>query len=168
MCAGLLHKKVSMGQALGLWGVCWLGNLAGSALLGCIYHLTGLGEGAVGEFMASAAAAKMSAGFLPLLSRGVLCNMLVCLAVWCSFRLKSESGKLIMVFWCLFAFITTGFEHSVANMTLFSVALLSPFDSPVSMGGSLYNLAVVTLGNMLGGILLVALPYGLAARKTEL
>ena len=167
MTAGLIHKKISFGQALGLWGVCWLGNLAGGMLLGCIYHFTGLSGEAVGMFMASCAEAKMSAGFVPLLCRGVLCNILVCLAVWCGFRCKSESGKLIMVFWCLFAFFTTGFEHSIANMTLFTAALLSPFDFSVSLGGGLYNLAVVTLGNMLGGIVFVALPYALAAREPK-
>ncbi|SFC34584.1 Formate/nitrite transporter [Bacillus sp. UNCCL81] len=50
----------------------------------------------------------MNAPFMELLVRGILCNILVCLALWCSFKMKSETGKLIMVFWCLFAFITSG------------------------------------------------------------
>ena len=93
--------------------------------------------------------------------------MLVCLAVWCGFRCKSESAKLIMVFWCLLAFITTGFEHSIANMTLLTVSLLSPAaDAAVSLGGEVYNLVFVTVGNMIGGIVFVALPYlGIAAKR---
>lgn len=80
--------------------------------------------------------------------RGILCNILVCLAVWCFFKLKSESGKLIMIFWCLFAFITTGYEHSVANMTLLSAALLIPHPMQISMAGFWYNMTAVTLGNI--------------------
>lgn len=165
MTAGILEKKVTPGQAVGLWCVCWLGNLCGSALLAVVYVLTGLANGPVGEFMASAALGKMTAGFVPLLTRGALCNMLVCLAVWCGFRAKSDAGKLIMVFWCLFAFITTGFEHSVANMTLLTEALLNPSGQAVTVGGYIYNILTVTVGNMIGGIVFVALPYFAAARQ---
>jgi len=99
--------------------------------------------------------------------RGVLCNILVCLAVWCGTKLKSESAKLIMIFWCLFAFITSGFEHSIANMTLLTVSLLAPFEKAVSLSGYFYNLSIVTLGNMVGGIVFVAVPYYLASKKKE-
>ena len=60
---------------------------------------------------------------LPLLARAVFCNILVCLAVWCGTKLKSESGKLIMIFWCIFVFMVCGFEHSIANMSIEGVAL---------------------------------------------
>lgn len=167
MAAGCFLHRVKLRDALLVWGVCWLGNLAGSVLLALAFWGTGYASGDVGAFMASAAAGKMSAGPVPLFLRGVLCNMLVCLAVWCGFRCKSESGKLIMIWWCLFAFITTGFEHSVANMTLLTISLLSPCGAAVSLGGWVYNLVVVTLGNMAGGILFLALPYYLISRKKE-
>lgn len=167
MAAGCWKRTVKLGEAALLWAVCWLGNLAGSVLLALLYWGTGLGGGAVGEFIASGAAAKMTAGTIELFLRGVLCNMLVCLAVWCGFRCKSESGKLIMIWWCLFAFITTGFEHSVANMTLLTVSLLSPCGQAVTFGGWVYNLLVVTLGNMAGGILFLALPYHLISGRKE-
>ena len=167
MAAGLLRRQVTPGEALLLWIVCWVGNLCGAFLLGTVYVLTGLGSGAVGEFMTSAALAKISPGPIALLARGALCNMLVCLAVWCGFRAKSDAGKLLMIFWCLFAFVTTGFEHSIANMTLFSETLLNPAGAGVTVGGCLYNLLFVSLGNMLGGIVFVALPYAAAAKPTD-
>ena len=167
MALGVMNKTVSCGQTVQLWVVCWLGNLLGSVLLALLFWAAGYAEGAVGQFVANAAAAKMSVPFVPLLLRGVLCNALVCLGVWCAMKCKSESGKLIMIFWCLFAFITTGFEHSIANMTLLCVALLSPMGAAVSLGGYAYNLLVVTLGNMLGGILLVALPYQLISKRKD-
>jgi nitrite transporter NirC len=71
-----------------------------------------------------------------------------------------------MVFWCILAFFTTGFEHSVANMTLLSLALINNGgNEAISMGGYWYNLAVVSLGNMLGAILFVALPYHIASKE---
>ena len=167
MASGLLDRKVSWADALKLWCLCWIGNLAGSMILGGIYSLTGLCTGPVGEFMVSAAAAKMGAGAVALFTRGILCNFLVCLAVWCAGRATSDAGKLIMVFWCLFAFITTGFEHSIANMTLFTVAMLQPVHEAVSAGGSVYNIAIVTLGNIVGGALFVALPYYVAGRRDK-
>ena len=74
---------------------------------------------------------------------------------------------MIMIFWCLFAFITCGFEHSVANMTLLTISLLSPCGTAVTLGGYFYNLLVVTLGNMTGAILFLAIPYFMMAKKRE-
>lgn len=162
--AGLFKKTVSLSEAIPFWAVCWLGNACGSILLAVIYKFTGLGSGKVAEFMAEGALAKMSAGPVQLIARGILCNILVCLAAWCSIKCRSEAGKLIMIFWCLFAFVTTGFEHSVANMTLLTVALLTPAGTAVSIGGWFYNLILVTIGNMTGGILFVSLPYFLGSR----
>ncbi len=167
MSVGIMRKTVSVGDAVLLWVVCWIGNLAGAWLLAILYHFTGLGTGDVGSFMASSALTKMTLPAGQLFIRGMLCNFLVCLAVWCGTRLQSEIGKLLMIFWCLFAFITVGFEHSIANMTLMAISLLNPMDTAVSIGGYCYNLLIVTFGNMVGGILFVAVPYAIAARSPK-
>lgn len=167
MMSGLLNKDVKLLDVLKVWALCWIGNFIGSFLLAGLFYLGGFASGSVGEFIATSSLTKMSVPILPLFIRGVLCNILVCLAVWCGFRCKSESGKLIMVFWCLFVFITAGFEHSVANMTLLSISLLSPMGVAVSLSGLVYNLVVVTLGNMVGAILFVALPYYIISKKKE-
>lgn len=167
MLGGVFHGTVKFSDTVKVWVICFLGNWAGSFLLALIFWGAGLTKGPVGEFMANAAAAKMAIPLVPLFLRGVLCNVLVCLAIWCSFRCKSESGKLIMIFWCLFAFITSGYEHSIANMTLLSVGILNPGEAAVSLSGYFYNIIVVTLGNMAGGILFTAIPYYLISRKKE-
>lgn len=164
MTAGLTEKKISFAEAVKLLVICWFGNLAGSALLALFFHFSGLYTEQAQTFLATAAAAKMSAPFLQLVIRGILCNILVCLAVWCGFKCKSESAKLIMIFWCLFAFITCGYEHSIANMTQLTLALLDPAGQAVSFGGWIYNLAAVTLGNIIGGVCFVALPYYAGAK----
>ena len=169
MTMGMFEKKVSGADTVKLWVFCWFGNLVGALILAVLYHLTGLGSAteSVGEFMAAGAAAKMSAGPVALLTRGILCNFLVCMAVWSASRASSDAGKLIMIFWCLLAFITTGFEHSIANMTLMAVALMDPFGQAVSLGGYVYNLLIVTVGNIIGGAVFVAFPYYLASRRDK-
>jgi nitrite transporter len=167
MTVGLVKKTISAGACIKIWVISYLGNLIGSVILAVIFVWCGLAAGSTGEFISNAAATKMSLAPLALICRGLLCNMLVCLAVWCGFRCKSEEAKLIMIFWCLLAFITTGYEHSIANMTLLTVSLLSPVtNTAVSLGGWVYNIALSTIGNMIGGIVFVALPYSAISKQT--
>lgn len=165
MAAGVLKRTVSVKDALFLWGVCWIGNLVGAIVLAVLYYLTGLGNGDVGAFIARVAFDKMSQGPVELFTRGILCNMLVCLAVWMAGKMQTEGGKLTMIFWCLLTFFTAGFEHSIANMTIMSIALINPMGVAVSLGGWAYNLLVVTLGNVVGGVVFVAVPYYLASKE---
>lgn len=165
MASGVFSKKVTVLDVVKLWIVCYIGNWVGAVLLALAFYGAQGPVGSVGQFIAAGAAAKMALSPLALFLRGVLCNILVCLAAWCGFRCKSDSGKLIMVFWCLFAFITCGFEHSVANMTLLTVSLLAPFNAAVSVSGYVYNLAFVTLGNIVGAVIFLAIPYGLMSRE---
>ena len=167
MAVGSLYKSLSWVDTIKVWLDCFIGNLVGSILAGYMFYLTGLAKGPVGEFIANTAATKMSLPAQELFFRGLFCNILVCLAVWCTFRCKDDVSKLIMIFWCLFIFITAGFEHSVANMTLLTIGLLSPGTAAVSITGYIYNIGVVTLGNMIGGIFFVAIPYYLISRKNK-
>ena len=164
MTAGVLTKRVKISEALYLWIVCYTGNLLGSALLGAIYSAAGYTVGDTGVYFAAGALAKMSHSNMELFFRGVLCNICVCVAVWCSIKLKSESGKLIMIFWAIFAFISSGFEHSIANMTLFTIALLRPNGVPVTINLALNNLLFVTLGNIVGGVVFIGLGYYIISR----
>jgi nitrite transporter NirC len=107
----------------------------------------------------------MNAPAIELLARGMLCNWLVCLALWMSGRTQNDMAKAIVIFWCLFAFIASGFEHSVANMTLFSISMLGEHPETVSLSGVAYNLLWVTVGNIIGGSVFMALGYWLYSRE---
>ncbi|MCE4050096.1 MULTISPECIES: formate/nitrite transporter family protein [Bacillaceae] len=159
MTIGMLENKVTWKDTGKVWGFSYIGNFIGSILVALLFSYSGLAIGGVADFVTSGAAAKMNAPFMELLIRGILCNILVCLAVWCSVKLKDETAKLIMIFWCLFAFITSGFEHSIANMTLLSIALIIPHPETVSFGGMFANLLPVTLGNIIGGAVFVGAAY---------
>jgi nitrite transporter len=167
MTIGALEKKVTLSDTFNIWIFSFIGNLLGSILLGYMYSKSGLATGSVGEFIGKVSTAKMTAPAMELFIRGILCNILVCLAVWCSFKLKEETSKLIMIFWCLFVFITAGFEHSIANMTLLAIGLFIPHPATVTVSGYLYNIGIVTLGNMVGGILFVGLAYWYVSKEKE-
>ena len=81
--------------------------------------------------------------------------------------MTSDAAKCIAIFWCLYAFIAGGFEHSVANMTLLSIALLADHPPTVTLAGLAWNLLCVTLGNVLSGTGIVRIGYWAASRPTE-
>jgi nitrite transporter NirC len=164
MTLGVMSHSVNTVSLSRTWVMSWIGNLIGSALLAIIFKLGGGGavlkQGA--DLIYTVAAAKMHAPAIELVARAALCNWLVCLAIWTSARTTSDAAKCILIFWCLFAFIACGFEHSVANMTVFSVALLGNHPDSVSLGGMAYNLLWVTIGNIIGGAVFVGLGYWFA------
>lgn len=159
LMVGALDKKVTWLDALKVWGASYTGNFIGSFIIGGLFVGTGISGSATGDFILKVAAGKMGGEFMPLMVKGILCNLLVCLAVLCVIKMKSESGKLIMIFWCLFAFITAGFEHSIANMTIFAMSLFMPHPETVSVAGMFANLIPVTIGNFIGGGLMLGGTY---------
>ncbi len=168
MAAASFKKEVSWLDTLKLWVVCYLGNFVGAVILVALFQLGGVPKGATGEYFATIAAGKMGGTASALFFKGMLCNMLVCLAVWCCTKMKTESGKLIMIFWCIYIFMACGFEHSIANMSVMAVGLLNGAGvEGVSIAGYFHNLLWVTLGNVAGGALLVAFPYYIIQKEKK-
>ena len=124
----------------------------------------GLVLGGKSPLIVNVAAAKMNAPAIELIARALLCNWLVCLAIWTSARMSNDTAKCIAIFWCLYAFIASGFEHSVANMTLLSIALLTEHPPTVTLGGLGWNLLWVTIGNILSGAGIMGVGYWAASR----
>ncbi len=134
----------------------WVGNLVGSLVLAWLVVQSGVfSKGTQAELIGSVAAMKMSLPAWELFLRGLLCNWLVCLAVWTAGRTANDAAKIMLIFWCLFAFIAIGFEHSVANQSFLGMALFLPHGPTITWGGYWYNQLYVVLGNMLGGGLFV-------------
>lgn len=165
MSAASIKGEVCWGKTIKLWIVCYLGNLLGSVVTAGIFTLSGLMNGQeVGTFLSNTAVAKVSGAPMELFAKAVLCNICVCLAVWCSIKMKTETGKIMIAILGVMTFVTSGYEHSVANMTFFTIGLLDP-GTAITIGGVFYNLLIVTAGNMLGGILFVAVPYYLIQKE---
>lgn len=154
---GRLNKKIDTASLLKILIFSYLGNLLGSILISYLFKMTGVSP-EYNEALLKLATGKTSFDFLPLLFNGIMCNILVCLAVLICSRKISDSAKLILIFWCILAFVSLGFEHSIANMTCFA---LTKFLNPeFNLRLILKNLIPVTIGNIIGG-LLVAITYNI-------
>ena len=162
MVIGLKSGLTNLTELIRTWLVTWSFNLLGSFLLAVLFVIGG-GGALVSEqgvaLLNKAVAYKMNSNAVSLVARAVLCNWLVCLALWMALRTASDGAKAIVIFWCLFAFIASGYEHSVANMTLLSLGLLIQPTVDISVSGMTHNLLWVTLGNAIGGALFLALGY---------
>ena len=158
MTIGIVKKTVNFQQLLSTWLVSWLGNLCGALALVGIYILAKGYLFSHEELITQVALKKIHATPIQLLAKGVLCNWLVCLAIWMSKKVDSDIARLVIIFWCLFVFIASGFEHSVANMTLLSMTYFTP-GSIVGLSDIAYNLFFVTIGNVIGGSFFVAIAY---------
>ena len=159
---GGLSKKVGLGPILVLFVLCFIGNLMGSVFLGWLVVLGGSLTPGAKDLILQVSAQKMNLDAGEAFIRGILCNWLVCLAVWCSTRTQSDSAKLVMIFWCLFAFIASGFEHSIANQTLLSMAMFLPHGADISLQGFIHNQIYVVAGNVVGGGIMVGMVYWFA------
>jgi formate/nitrite transporter len=156
--------RVTTQQVMRNWGWVYLGNLVGAVGTAVLVWLAGvhtMSDGAVGETMVQIARNKIALDPVSAVARGILCNVLVCLALWLCMGARSVSDKILATVFPITAFIACGFEHSVANMYCLPIGVLlaAGTSAPLSVTGALSNLALVTIGNVLGGTVLVALVY---------
>ncbi|ANF96412.1 formate/nitrite transporter family protein [Paenibacillus bovis] len=156
-----LARRTTMGDLGKNWVLVFIGNLVGAIVLSLLVYGTGLFQQIGADHLIfKAAAAKMSLPVSMLFFRGILCNWLVCLAIWMASRAKDDISKLVLIWWCLYAFIASGYEHSVANMTLLTTALLLPgHPDTITVAGWIHNMIPVTLGNIVGGAVFVGMAY---------
>jgi len=173
MTIALLNKDITIGQMLRNWVIVYVGNLIGSILLAwMIASMSGLTSGAVGATAINIAYGKVSAGgadhTVMYFFRGIGCNWLVCLAVMMAASAKDIAGKVFAIFFPIMAFVTSGFEHCVANMYFIPAGIFSKaFPKAVELTakgdllaslnwGTMFtqNILIVTLGNIVGGAIL--------------
>ncbi|ATP41784.1 nitrite transporter NirC [Solibacillus sp. R5-41] len=162
MAIGTLEKRTSILDLINVWSYSYVGNFIGSIFCAWLFFMSGMAVGETANFVEKVTTAKMSAPATELFFRGILCNTLVCIAVWCTYRLKSEAAKIMIIFCCIFPFIMSGFEHSIANMTLFTLAFFIPHGETITLSGAIHNLVPVTAGNIVGGAVVLGLGLWLA------
>jgi formate/nitrite transporter len=173
-------RRVGTVALLGNWVVVWIGNFVGAVATALIVYVSEqytFGGGAVGQAALEIAATKTSLGFVQAVALGILCNALVCLAVWLTYGARTTTDKILAIIPPIAAFVAAGFEHSVANMYFISIGLLVKSDDDYVAGldpatapdlsdltwGSFFvdNLLPVTIGNVIGGALMVGAVYWL-------
>ena len=170
MVTGLASKKIKLGGLVRNWVIVWLGNLVGSLIVVALIYWCGVGAmngGAVGDAMVSVAVGKVTPDWLVLMAKGIMCNVMVCLAVWIGFSARTVVDKVLGIMLPISFFVAAGFEHCVANMFFLPTGLLmksAGFGAAVANAGALdvtailYNLSAATVGNIIGGVL-VGLAY---------
>lgn len=159
-------RRISGRQLLRNWVAVYLANFVGAVVMALLVHWSGildLSGGAAGRTAAAIARAKAELGFGPAFFRGVLCNALVCLAVWICLAAHDVGGKILAIIIPISAFVALGFEHSVANMYLIPAGMLAGADIPLRAFAA--NLVPVTLGNIVGGSGGVAIVYWIVYRR---
>ncbi len=167
MAVGVNKKTIKILDAIKLWIMCYLGNFVGSIIIIALFILGGFlkNTDALDIFIKSASS-KINLLPMEIVIRGIMCNILVSLATWCGYRCKSESAKLIMIFWCIISFVTLGFEHSIANMSLLTLGAIIP-NSGIAFTGVIYNIFFATIGNIIGGVIFIGVPYLIISKKNK-
>ncbi len=154
---GVLSRRATMADLTANWVWTWVGNLAGSMLVAWMVINAGLfNDDPLRSFVVNLTSKKMNLPADQLFLRAVLANWFVCLGVWMAARVKSETAKILLIWWCMFTFITSGYEHSIANMCGLLLGLLLPHSETVTWGGYWYNIGLATAGNVVGGAVFVA------------
>ncbi|MGV2436675.1 MAG UNVERIFIED_CONTAM: formate/nitrite transporter family protein [Anaerolineae bacterium] len=168
--------RISTRLLLRNWGIVYLGNLIGALATAILAYFAGyyqMGGGIVGQQVLTIAINKCAIPFGQGVALGILCNALVCLAVWLTMSARTTTDKIVAILFPISGFVAMGFEHSIANMFFIPMGwLLYRFDSEwvqahvsaldfthLTLSGFLNNLVAVTLGNIIGGTLLVAMIY---------
>lgn len=181
MVAAAADKRIAVRAMLRNWGIVYVGNLVGSLLLVALMAASGvasLNGGAVSDAMVNVAYNKINLEPGVIFARGILCNWLVCLAVWMGFAGRTVIDKVFTTIFPVMAFVACGFEHCVANMFILPMGIVAlatggyggtlPLDAVqgvLTWGGAAYNIVFATLGNIVGGAVFVGLAYWLAYRK---
>ena len=173
------NKKISSLKLIKNWTIVYIGNFVGALLTAVLLILSKqyeFADGQMGQAILNIASAKLKYGFIQAISLGILCNALVCLAVWLCFSARTTTDKILSILFPITAFVACGFEHCVANMYFVPVALFLKWDASLSFWQSIgsqaseysslnwpaflsSNLVPVTIGNIIGGSLLVGIIY---------
>jgi formate/nitrite transporter len=179
----VLDRKVALRKMFLNWLLVYIGNFIGGLLIAWMIVRTGMFDssgGLLGGITIKIAADKTSMPFHSAFFLGVLCNWLVCLAVWCSYAAKDQAGKILIIFFVIFLFATSGFEHSIANMYYIPAGILARQNPQWLAMSQVYteqladlnwqnlfvkNLIPVTLGNIAGGAGLVGALYWISFKK---
>ena len=175
MICGKLSDKIRWGGMLRNWVIVYFGNMAGALVIVFLVFMANtmaMGGGGVGDAMVSVAASKITPNWWTLMFKGILCNTLVCLAVWIGFASRTIVDKVVGIILPISAFVAIGFEHSVANMFFLPMGWAAQAAGygtatafTIDFAGILYNLTAVTIGNIIGGCILVGCAYWFAYRK---
>lgn len=157
MTLAVMNKKIILRELFRNWSLVYIANFIGSTLLAVAIFYAGTFNGDASNKVISIAQSKSTLTILEALIRGILCNMIVVLAVWMATAAQDIISKIFACWFPIMLFVLCGFEHSVANMFFIPMGML--LGANVTIGQLITNLIVVTIGNMIGGAILIPYMY---------
>lgn len=157
MTLAVMNKKITLRELFRNWSLVYIANFIGSTLLAVAIFYAGTFNGDASNKVISIAQSKSTITILEALIRGILCNMIVVLAVWMATAAQDIISKIFACWFPIMLFVLCGFEHSVANMFFIPMGML--LGANVTIGQLITNLIVVTIGNMIGGAILIPYMY---------
>ena len=160
MTIGTLKKETTWYETFQVWVACYFGNLAGALFFSLLIMLSGLFLSPdKSQLLMDVASYKMHGHTLEIFFRAILCNWLVCLAIWLPMHVKGDVAKILLTVLLVFGFVISGYEHSIANMALFGIALMVPHPETITIWSAIHNIIPVTIGNLIGGSIFVGAFY---------
>ncbi|MBN9647892.1 MULTISPECIES: formate/nitrite transporter family protein [Terrisporobacter] len=165
MTLAVMNKKITVSQMSRNWSIVWVANLVGSLILALIVFYGGVLGGDAGTKAIAIAEGKASLDVATLILRGILCNILVVLGVWLAAAAQDIVSKIFACWFPVMLFVLCGFEHSVANMFFIPMGML--LGAKVTMAALVKNLVFVTIGNIIGGGIIIPFLYNYAYLKEE-
>lgn len=160
-----LNKKLKWREVIKLWVFSYTGNILGACAFALLIYLTGLfADASVNTFLLDVVEHKMNYSTVQLFFRAILCNWLVCLAFFVPMFLQGDGAKMFAMMLFVFCFFISGYEHSIANMCTFAIALVLEHSESISWAGVFHNLIPVTIGNLIGGGVLMGVMYNYVNR----
>lgn len=159
MAVSVYDRKISFKNLIKIWIYSYIGNFIGCVFLSFLFVKSGASFDILKNYIKPIAEAKLHISAHELFLRGILCNFIVCISVFVSIKLKSDTMKIFLIFSLISTFVVAGFEHSIANMSIFSICFIG--DNGFSLALAAKNLLFVTLGNIVGGSILFGYPLKL-------
>lgn len=185
MSFAVIEKKITIGRLLRNWSIVYIGNFVGSIILAALIYFSGCSHNsheALGVMGLTTAYTKASLPFVEAFTRGILCNWLVCLAIWMASSSRHVIGKIFAIFFPIMTFVASGYEHSIANMYFLTNGLFLKHTPAIAAASGLTpdqlatftwksclinNLLPVTLGNIVGAMVFVVLLFWTAYLRDD-
>ncbi len=156
LVVGTLRKEIKQGALWKCLLICYVGNLAGCLLMARLAVWGGVFDPApVSELLLHVAEGKVNLLPQQILIKAMFCNMLICLAVWMSYRTKDEAARILLIVFAIITFYASGFEHSIVNMNTLAIALLIPHGADITLAHYVYSVGLASIGNFIGGAICI-------------
>jgi len=162
----VLNKELKLRDILPMWLVCYIGNIVGISFVCALFVISGAQEAVLKPYLMTAMQSKLDFNIIQLFIKGMLCNLIVCVAAYSGIKIKDETARLIVIMVFVMAFVLPGFDHCIANAGLFAMGIVQ-LGSSIDWSLLPLHMLVSTAGNIIGGSVLLGVPIYIMFRAPK-